>query len=69
MPFETLLTVGEQGNVFDTYGRQADAALVACARLFIERERLTGTDPESLAIAAVGSPELRDALLALREDL
>ena len=69
VPFETLQTVGEQGNVFDTYGHQADAALVACARLFIERERLTGTDPESLAIAAADNPELRGALLVLREDL
>jgi hypothetical protein len=69
VPFETLKTVGEQGNVFDTYGHQADAALVACARLFIERERLTGTDPESLAIAAADNPELRGALLTLREDL
>jgi hypothetical protein len=69
VPFETLQTVGEQGNVFDTDGHEVDAPLVACARLFIERERLTGTDPESLAIAAVDSPELREALLALREDL
>jgi superfamily II DNA or RNA helicase len=69
VPFETLQTVGEQGNVFDTYGHQADAPLVACARLFIERQRLIGTDPESLAIAAADNPELRGALLALREDL
>jgi hypothetical protein len=69
VPFETLQTVGEQGDVFDTAGREADATLVACARLFIEREGLMGTDPESLAMAALDKPELRDALLALRDDL
>jgi hypothetical protein len=55
--------------VFDTAGREADATLVACARLFIEREGLMGTDPESLAMVALDKPELRDALLALRDDL
>lgn len=64
--FETLNTVGEQGGVFDTDGRDAHAVLVACARLFIEREGLTGTDPESLALAANDAPELRRALLALQ---
>ena len=48
VPFETLQTVGEQGGVFDIKGRGADATLVACARLFIDREGLTGTDPESV---------------------
>jgi hypothetical protein len=65
--FEALSTVGEQGGVFDTDGRDAHADLVACARLFIEREGLTGTDPESLALAAVDAPELRRALLALQQ--
>ena len=69
MPFEALQTVGEQGGVFDTEGREADATLVDCARRFIERQGLTGTDPESLAIAAVEAPDLREALLALREDV
>jgi superfamily II DNA or RNA helicase len=67
--FETLQTVGEQGAVFDTEGHWADPTLVACARLFIEREGLTGTDPESLAMAAVDTPELRHELLKLRADL
>ena len=67
VPFETLRTVGEQGDVFDTSGRRADAALVKCARLFIEREGLTGTDPESLAIAAASTPALREAILAVGE--
>jgi hypothetical protein len=66
VPFETLYTVGEQGSVFDTEGRKAEADLIECARLFIEREGLTGTDPESLAIAAAEKPELKSALLALR---
>ena len=66
--FETLGTTGEQGGAFDTGGRDAHAALVACARLFIEREGLTGTDPESLALAASDAPELRQALLALQEE-
>jgi superfamily II DNA or RNA helicase len=65
VPFETLETVGEQGGVFDTDGHEAGAHLVECARLFIEREGLTGTDPESLAIAAAEAPELRAALLAM----
>jgi len=69
VPFETLGTVGEQGGVFDTDGREATALLVRCARRFIEREGLTGTDPESLAIAAVETPALRDALLALRGEV
>jgi superfamily II DNA or RNA helicase len=67
--FETLGTVGRQGDVFDTSGRAATAMLVACARLFIEREGLTGTDPESLAMAAIEKPALREVLLALRSDL
>jgi hypothetical protein len=35
--------------------------------MFIEREGLTGTDPVSLALAAVDAPELRQALLALQQ--
>jgi superfamily II DNA or RNA helicase len=66
--FEALNTIGEQGGVFDTGGRDAHADLVACARLFIEHEGLTGTDPESLALAAADAPELRQALLALRQE-
>ncbi len=64
---EILGTVGEQGNAFDTQGRDASALLIACAQLFIEREGLTGTDPESLALAAADAPELREALLAMRD--
>jgi superfamily II DNA or RNA helicase len=67
--FETLQTVGQQGDIFDTAGRSADAVLIACARLFIEREGLTGTDPESLAIAAADAPRLKEVLLALRTEL
>lgn len=62
--FTTLGTVAEQGAAFDTHGRDATADLVQCARLFIEREGLAGTDPESLALAAADSPDLRAALLA-----
>jgi superfamily II DNA or RNA helicase len=64
--FEALRSVGEQGRVIDSEGREASAELVACARLFIEIEGLTGTDPESLALAALESDELRDALQSLR---
>jgi hypothetical protein len=67
VPFETMKTVGEQGAIFDTDGQEATAELIECARLFIAREGLTGTDPESLAIAAAEKPELRSALLALRD--
>lgn len=69
VPFETLESIGEQGAVFDTSGRSADAELVACARLFIQRESLTGTDPESLAMIAKETPELLTQLLALRNEL
>jgi superfamily II DNA or RNA helicase len=65
---EVLGTSGDQGDVFDTGGRVAHAVLVACARIFIEREGLTATDAESLALAAAEKPELRDVLLSLRED-
>ena len=67
-PFETIETLGEQGDVFDTAGRGAQALLIACARRFIDREGLTGTDPESLALVAAENPELRTALLELRPD-
>jgi hypothetical protein len=64
---EILGTEGAQGDAFDTQGRDATASLIACAQLFIEREGLTGTDPESLALAAADAPELREALLAMRD--
>jgi superfamily II DNA or RNA helicase len=64
--FEALSSVGEQGRVIDSEGREASAELVACARLFIEIEGLTGTDPESLAMVALESDQLRVALLSLR---
>jgi superfamily II DNA or RNA helicase len=67
--FEALRSVGEHGRVIDSGGREASAELVACARLFIEIERLTGTDPESLAMAALESAQLRAILLALRDRL
>lgn len=65
---EVLRTIGEQGDIFDTSGRSAHAILISCARIFIEREGLTGTNAESLALAAAETPELREALLALREN-
>ncbi len=67
--FEALRSVGEQGRAFDSEGREASAELIACARLFIEIEGLMGTDPESLAIAALESPQLRATLLSLRSKL
>lgn len=66
--FETIRTTGEQGDVFGTDGREAPALLVTCARRFVETEGLTGTDPESLALAAAGNEELRAALLQFRGD-
>jgi hypothetical protein len=51
----------------DSEGREASADLVACARLFIEAKGLTGTDPESLAMAATDSEQLRAALLSMRD--
>jgi superfamily II DNA or RNA helicase len=68
VPFETLQTISEQGNAFDTAGREAAASLITAARLFIEREGLTGTDPESLALAALETPELREAVLGVQDE-
>lgn len=67
VPFETIETIGEPGATFDTDGHEADAILIECARRFIAREGLVNTDPESLAIAAADAPELKSALLALRD--
>lgn len=67
--FETLGSVARQGNAFDTAGREAEAILIQCARLFIDREGLTGTDAESLAIMATEVPALREQLLALQDEL
>lgn len=69
VPFETLGTVGEQGPIFDTAGRSAEASLIELARRFIERQGLTGSDPESLAIIASERPSLLEELLALRDEL
>jgi len=68
IPFETIDTAGTAGDVFDTKGRTATAELVNCARRLIEREGLTGTDPESLALVAADKPELLAALLELRTE-
>lgn len=67
--FETLETVGELGEAFDTSGREADRLLIECARLFIEREGLSNTDPESLALIAAETPALRERLIALEDEL
>lgn len=64
--FEIVDSVGEQGGVFDTGGREAQSELVVCARRFIEIHGLTGTDAESLAMAASETPALAEQLLALK---
>jgi superfamily II DNA or RNA helicase len=64
--FEILQTVGKQGAIFDNTSLKANADLIECARRFIVREGLTGTDPESLALAAVEAPGLLAALLKFR---
>ncbi|MBE5469513.1 DEAD/DEAH box helicase family protein [Mycobacteroides abscessus] len=64
---EVVSSIGEQGGVFDTAGREAESELVVCARRFIELHGLTGTDAESLAIAAAETPALADQLLALKD--
>ena len=69
VPFEVLQTVGEAGDVFDTNDRQASARLVASAQLFIDREGLTGTTAEDLALAASQNPELLRVLQALPDEL
>ncbi|MDO8502142.1 MAG: DEAD/DEAH box helicase family protein [Gemmatimonadaceae bacterium] len=60
--FQSLESVGERGAVSDTEGRFAEPSLVRLARLYIDRNGLTGTDAESLALAASENPELRAAL-------
>jgi len=69
VPFATIETIGEEGEAFDTEGHDAEVLLVACARVFIEREGLAGTDPASLALAAAENPELRSSLLQLQDYL
>lgn len=64
--FEVLSTVGAQGAVFGTDGRRADRELVELAKLFIAAQGVVNTDPESLALASLDSPSLREALLAHR---
>lgn len=67
VPWETIETVGEQGDSFDTTGRATDAELIECARRFIEQEGLQGTDATSLALAAQETPELLKRLLAMKD--
>jgi hypothetical protein len=69
VPFATLETTGAEGNAFDTEGHEAGVRLIECARLFIERQGLRGTDPASLALAASENSELREALLQLQDEL
>ena len=65
---QTVETAGLAGTVFDTSGREAERELVEQCRLYIERKGLTGTSPESLALAATESPELRAAILNTSQD-
>ena len=60
--FESITSVGERGAVSDSSSRFAEPELVQLARLYIGRNGLTGTDPESLALLASENPELRAAL-------
>lgn len=69
VPFTALGSTGESGSAFATDGRVATAELVACARLFVERHRLTGTDPHSLALPAEETPSLKEELLKLRDEV
>jgi len=68
VPFEVLGTSGEQGAIFDTSGKLADAALVNQARRFIRMNKLTGTDAESLALLAKQKPALLVQLENCGED-
>jgi superfamily II DNA/RNA helicase len=62
--FESLESLGSRGEVADSGGRYADAELVRLARRYIARNGLTGTDAESLALAASESTKLRSAMEA-----
>jgi superfamily II DNA or RNA helicase len=66
--FQVLQTSGEQGGIFDTSGNLADAGLVNRARRFISVHKLTGTDPESLALLARQKPALLAELMECGED-
>lgn len=65
--WQTLGSVAQQGSVFDTEGRTAEASLISGARRFIELHELLNTDPESLALAALSSDDLRRTLLEMSE--
>ena len=56
---ETVRTAGETGAVFDTRDREAGSSLVELCRIYVEVKGLTGTSPESLALVAAESAELR----------
>jgi superfamily II DNA or RNA helicase len=67
--FETIDTVAEQGGAFDIRGRDASAGLIEMARRYIQNHGLTGTSPETLALAASENPGLRDALLGEAKEI
>lgn len=63
--FEALASRGREAIASDTSGRRASPELVAAARRYIERRRLSKkTDPYSLALAALDNPQLRAAIEA-----
>jgi superfamily II DNA or RNA helicase len=66
--FEVLGTSAEQGGIFDTSGNLAEAGLVERARRFIHLHKLTGTDPESLALLARQRPALLAQILACDDE-
>ena len=63
--FQVLETIGRQGEAFDTSGRNAEAELLECAKLFILHQGLRGTDPASLALAAKTNPQLLQHLRSM----
>lgn len=66
--FEVLGTSAAQGEIFDTSGNFADPGLVERARRFISLHKLTGTDPESLALLARQRPALLAQILACYDE-
>ena len=66
--FKVLETSGDQGAAFDTAGNLAEAGLIERARCFIRVHRLSGTDPESLALLARQRPALLAQILACEDE-
>ena len=60
--FAALSSVGGAVDASDSLGRAANSELIELASRYIELRGLTGTDAESLALAASENPELAESM-------